>query len=33
MRFLFVMDPPEKMIVDKDTSFAFLRGAQARGHA
>jgi glutathione synthase len=32
MRFLFVMDPPEKMIPDKDTSFAFMRGAGARGH-
>ncbi len=33
MRFLFVMDPPEKMLPDKDTSFAFIRAAQARGHA
>ncbi len=32
MRFLFVMDPAEKMLPDKDTSFAFIRGAQARGH-
>ena len=32
MRFLFVMDPAEKMIPDKDTSFAFLRGSMARGH-
>src|SRR6188472_1139751 len=32
MRFLFVMDPAEKMIPDKDTSFAFIRGAEARGH-
>lgn len=32
MRFLFVMDPAEKMIPDKDTSFAFLRAARARGH-
>ncbi len=32
MRFLFVMDPPEKMLPDKDTSFAFIRAAQARGH-
>jgi glutathione synthase len=32
MRFLFVMDPVEKMIVDKDTTFAFIRGAQARQH-
>ena len=32
MRFLFVMDPPEGLLPDKDTSFAFARGAQARGH-
>jgi glutathione synthase len=32
MRFLFVMDPVEKMLPDKDTSFAFIRGAAALGH-
>ena len=32
MRFLFVMDPAETMTADKDTTFAFIRGAQARGH-
>jgi glutathione synthase len=32
VRFLFVMDPVEKMIPDKDTSFAFMRGALTRGH-
>ncbi len=32
MRFLFVMDPADVMSHDKDTSFAFMRGAQARGH-
>src|SRR5690349_8697495 len=32
MRFLFVMDPAEKMSADKDTTFAFIRGAEARGH-
>jgi glutathione synthase len=32
MRFLFVMDPAETMLPDKDTSFAFMRGALARGH-
>jgi len=32
MRFLFVMDPVEKMLPDKDTSFAFIRGAMALGH-
>ncbi|MBN1611096.1 MAG: glutathione synthase [Polyangiaceae bacterium] len=33
MRFLFVMDPAEGMLPDRDTSFAFMRGSQARGHA
>lgn len=32
MRLLFVMDPAETMTADKDTSFAFIRGAQALGH-
>jgi glutathione synthase len=32
MRFLFVMDPAETMLPDKDTSFAFMRGAMAREH-
>ncbi|HYJ08270.1 MAG TPA: glutathione synthase [Polyangiaceae bacterium] len=32
MRLLFVMDPAETMAPDKDTSFAFLRGARALGH-
>lgn len=32
MRFLFVMDPYAAMLPDKDTSFAFMRGARARGH-
>ncbi len=32
MRFLFVMDPAERMLPDQDTSFALMRGAQARGH-
>jgi len=32
MRFLFVMDPAETMLPDKDTTFAFLRGARALGH-
>jgi len=32
MDFLFVMDPVESMLPDKDTTFAFMRGAQARGH-
>ncbi len=32
MRFLFVMDPAATMLPDKDTTFAFLRSAQSRGH-
>lgn len=32
MRFLFVMDPYAGMLPDKDTSFAFMRAALARGH-
>ncbi len=32
MRFLFVMDPANTMLPDKDTSFAFMRGARALGH-
>ena len=32
MRFLFVMDPAEKMLPDKDTSFALIRGSESRGH-
>lgn len=32
MQFLFVMDPAESMLPDKDTTFAFMRGALARGH-
>lgn len=32
VRFLFVMDPFEGMLPDKDTSFAFMRSALARGH-
>jgi glutathione synthase len=32
MRFLFVMDPAGTMHPAKDTTFAFLRGAEARGH-
>ncbi len=32
MHFLFVMDPAESMHPAKDTTFAFMRGARARGH-
>jgi glutathione synthase len=33
MRLLFVMDPAHTMLPDKDTSFAFMEAAEARGHA
>jgi glutathione synthase len=32
MQFLFVMDPAESMLPDKDTTFSFLRAGAARGH-
>ncbi len=32
MQILFIMDPAETMLPDKDTTFAFLRAALARGH-
>lgn len=32
MRFIYLMDPMEKVLPDKDTTFAFQRAAQARGH-
>jgi glutathione synthase len=32
MRFLYVMDPVDRVICDKDTTFAFQRAAQRRGH-
>lgn len=32
MRFVYVMDPLEKMLPDKDTTFALMRAAQRRGH-
>lgn len=32
MRFVFVMDTLDRVTHDKDTSFAFLTSAQARGH-
>ena len=31
-RFLFVMDPLSQMLVDKDTTFAFMLEAVSRGH-
>lgn len=32
MRFVYVMDPMDRVLPDKDTTFAFLRAAQNRGH-
>ena len=32
MRIVVIMDPPDKVIVDEDTSFALMLEAQARGH-
>jgi glutathione synthase len=32
MRFAYVMDPMDRVLPDKDTTFAFQRAAQARGH-
>jgi glutathione synthase len=32
MRFVFVMDPLSRVSHDKDTTFAFIKAAQARGH-
>jgi glutathione synthase len=32
MRLLYIMDPIESILPDKDTTFAFLGGAQRRGH-
>ncbi|HEY2517753.1 MAG TPA: glutathione synthase, partial [Polyangiaceae bacterium] len=32
MRIVYVMDPMDRILPDKDTTFAFQRAAQARGH-
>lgn len=32
MRFVYVMDPMERILADRDTTFAFQRAAQRRGH-
>ena len=32
MRFVYVMDPVDRVVPDKDTTFAFQRAAQKRGH-
>jgi glutathione synthase len=33
MRFVYVMDPMERVLPDRDTTFAIQRAAQRRGHA
>jgi glutathione synthase len=33
MRFVYVMDPMDRVLWDKDTTFAFQRASQRRGHA
>ena len=32
MRFAFVMDPIERILPDKDTTFVFMLESGARGH-
>jgi glutathione synthase len=32
MRFVYVMDPMDRVLPDRDTTFAFQRAAQRRGH-
>ena len=32
-KFAFIMDPLERVLVDKDTTFVFMLEAQFRGHA
>lgn len=32
MRLLYIMDPVESILPDKDTTFAFLQGGERRGH-
>ncbi len=32
MRFAFIMDPIQNVLIDKDTTFVFLLESQARGH-
>jgi glutathione synthase len=32
MQLLYIMDPVESILPDKDTTFAFLRAAETRGH-
>src|SRR5262245_15848890 len=33
LRILYVMDPMSRVLVDKDTTFAFMLEGQRRGHA
>src|SRR5215831_19839994 len=33
MRILYLMDPVESILPDKDTTFAFLKAAERRGHS
>ena len=32
MRFAFIMDPIQHVLIDKDTTFVFMLESQARGH-
>src|SRR5262245_36310349 len=32
LRILYVMDPPARILVDKDTTFAFMCEGERRGH-
>src|SRR4030095_10531602 len=32
MRFAFIMDPIQNVLIDKDTTFVFMLESQARGH-
>src|SRR5258708_21108600 len=32
MRFVYVMDPMDRVLPDKDTTFAFQRAGERRGH-
>src|SRR5262249_59781608 len=33
MRFAFIMDPIQNILIDKDTTFTFMLESQSRGHA
>jgi len=32
MHFVYVMDPMDRVLYDKDTTFAFQRASERRGH-